>query len=121
MRKLILFLATLFAIWTVSLIISTEANAQKSKKIKTESAQYVIQVDNFNLIFQDTQGQMDIHETMKKINPDHNPKLNIVKDEKLGIWRLAITLEEANRMPDKMKIISAEYDKILPYKRTGYN
>lgn len=117
MRKLILFLATLFAILTVTLI---EASAQ-SKKIKTESAQYVIQVDNFNLIFQDTQGQMDIHETMKKINPDHNPKLNIVKDEKLGIWRLAITLEEANRMPDKMKIISAEYDKILPYKRTGYN
>lgn len=121
MRKLILFLATLFAIWTISLIHSTEADAQSKKRIKTESAKYVIQVDNFNLIFEDTQGQMDVHETMKKINPDHNPKLNIIKDEKLEIWRLAITLEEANMMPDKMKVIAAEYDKILPYKRTGYN
>lgn len=120
MRILIKLFAVLFIGWTLSLMINTEANAQSGKKIKTESAKYVIQVDNFNLIFLDTQGQMDLHETMKKIDPAHNPKVNIIKDEKLGTWRLAVTLEEANMMPDKMKVVSAEYDKILPYKRTGF-
>lgn len=116
---------TIFKIFAIVLLagLSLSVNAQSkksSKKIQTESAKYVIQVDNFNLIFLDTQGQMDLHETMKKINPDHNPTLNIIKDEKLEVWRLAVTLEEANMMPDKMKVVAAEYDKILPYKRTGY-
>lgn len=97
------------------------ANAQKKRKIKVENATYVVKIDNFNLIFQDTQGQMDVHETMAKIDPTHNPDLNIIKDEKEGIWRLAISLEESNLMPDKMKVVSVKYDDILPYKRTGYN
>jgi hypothetical protein len=106
-----------------SLVSSNEVLAQNKKsekRIKTESAKYYIQVDNFNLIFSDTNGQMDLHETMKQINPDHNPILNVIKDEKLSIWRLATTLEEANLMPDKMKVVAAEYNKILPYKRTGF-
>lgn len=119
MNTFIKIFTFLFLAWIFSLNLTTEAEAQ-SKKIKTESAKFVTQVDNFNLIFSDTQGQMDIHETMKKINPDHNPTLNIIKDEKLGLWRLAVTLEEANMMPDNMKVVSAPYDKIIPYKRTGY-
>lgn len=120
MKTLFKIFAILWLGLTISIMLQNDAWAQKNKKIKTESAKYVIQVDNFNLIFLDTQGQMDLHETMKKIDPEHNPKLNIIKDEKLGAWRLATTLEEANMMPDKMKVVAAEYDKILPYKRTGY-
>lgn len=113
-------LALVFALF-IGLTFSINAQVIKSKKIKTESAQYVTSVNNFNLIFQDTQGQMDIHETMRQIDPTHNPILTIIKDEDKGFWRLAISLEESSRMPDQMTTIHAEYDKVIPYKRTGYN
>jgi hypothetical protein len=123
MKKLVLLFALAFWAFTISLMLAPESQAQiiKSKKIKTESAQFVTSVGNFNLIFQDTQGQMDVHETMKRINPDHNPTLAIIKDEDSGVWRLAVTLEESSRMPDDVSTIFASYDKVIPYKRTGYN
>jgi hypothetical protein len=121
MKKLLIIIAMLGVGFAMNLMATTDVQAQSKKKLlKTENAKFTIQVDNFMLIFEDTQGQMDVHETMKKINPSHNPKLNVIKDEKAGIWRIATTLEEANMMPDKMKVVAAEYDKILPYKRTGY-
>lgn len=121
--------AILFIGWTISLIINTEANAQSKarKKINTEHAVFVSKVDGFNLIWYDTQGQMDIHDTMKKIDPTHNPKLIIILDEELGkakgslsSWRLATSLQEASRMPDKSKVVQDFYENVLPYKRTGY-
>jgi len=129
MHPLIKIFAFLFIGWTISLILSTEADAQSksSKKINTEHAVFVSKVDGFNLIWYDTQGQMDIHETMKKIDPAHNPKLIIILDEELGkakgslsSWRLATSLQEASRMPDKSKVVADFYDNVLPYKRTGY-
>jgi hypothetical protein len=121
MKKLQILLTALVIGFAINSLTTTEALAQSKKRLlKTEAAKYTIQVDTFVLIFEDTQGQMDVHDTMKKINPEHNPVLNVIKDEKLGIWRIATTLEEANKMPDKMNVVSAAYDKILPYKRTGY-
>ena len=121
MKKLLIIIAMLSVGFGMNLMATTDVHAQSKKKLlQTENAKFTIQVDNFMLIFEDTQGQMDVHETMKKINPKHNPVLNVIKDEKAGIWRIATTLEEANMMPDKMKVVAAEYDKILPYKRTGY-
>ena len=115
MKKLVLVLMLLFG------AVHFSDAQSKRKKIKVENAKFVAPVGNFNLIFIDTQGQMDVHETMKTINPEHNPTLIIIKDEKEGIWRLAITLEEASRMPDEMSVVSIPYDEALPYKRTGYN
>jgi len=121
MKKLHSILATLMVGVALNIITTNEVKAQfKKKVIKTESAKYTVEVDNFLLIFEDTQGQLDVHDTMKKINPDHRPIINVIKDEKLGIWRVATTLEEANKIPDKKSVIAADYDKILPYKRTVY-
>lgn len=116
MKKLVLIIVFLFGAFTIS-----EAQIIKKKKIKVETAKYVAPVGNFNLIFIDTEGQMDVHETMKTINPEHDPLLIIIKDEKEGYWRLATTLEEANRMPDDMSVVGIKYKEALPYKRTGYN
>lgn len=121
MKKLLLLLAFL-SIAT----ISNEAFAQKiklskqAKEVRASSSKWVTNVDGFALIWYDTEGRMDLHETMAKIQPDYDPDLIYIKDEELGVWRLATTIEENQRMPDKMSVIKSKYSEALPYKRTGY-
>lgn len=103
-----------------------EVNAQKvklskeAKEVRATSSKWVTNIDGFALIWYDTEGRMDLHETMAKIQPDYDPDLTYIKDEELGVWRLAITIEESQRMPDKMSVIRSKWSEALPYKRTGY-
>ena len=113
MKKLLLFLLILCG-------INSAAQSQIfRKKINVENAKYVAPIGNYNLIFLDIEGQMDIHDTMEEIDNSHNPTLIIIKDE--DVWRLAKTLEEASRMPDDISVVSVKFKKTIPYKRTGYN
>lgn len=126
MNKLIKLFAFLFLVWTLSLMLTEEVNAQKvktskeSKEVLAKASKWVYPVDGFALIWYDTEGRMDLHETMSKIEKDYDPDLTFIKDEELGIWRLAITMEENQRMPDNMAVIKGKYTKAIPYKRTGY-
>lgn len=115
MKKLILIFMIVFG-------ITSAAQSQVfRKKINIQTAKYVAPVGNFNLIFLDIDGQMDVHDTMQKIDNEYNPTLIIIKDEEKDIWRLAKTLEEASRMPDEVTVVSVKFKQTLPYKRTGYN
>lgn len=106
MKKLLFILV--FFVSTVSTLNAQVFNP--GKKIKTELIKYVAPIGNFNQLFIDTQAKILIHDSMKEINPDHNPTLIIIKDKKKKYWRLAITLEEASRMPDDVNVASVKYN-----------
>jgi len=122
MKKLLFILSVIFAIG----IGTNESFAQKiklskeSQEVIAKSSKWTLEVNGFVLIWYDTEGRMDLHETMSKIEKDYNPDLTIVKDDELGVWRLAVTLEENGRMEDKMSTVRGKYTNAIPYKRTGY-
>lgn len=121
-KTLVLFALMLFA----ASFSMPEAQAQKvklskeSQKVLAKASKWVTNVDGFALIWYDTEGRMDLHETMSFSEKDYNPDLTYIKDEELGFWRLAVTIEENSRMPDKMSVIRSKYSDAKPYKRTGY-
>lgn len=133
-RKIILFLATLFAIWTVSLIYSSEADAQTKKNpvkvtnIEVAAPMGTVEMFGVSLDIHDLTGQADMLEQHRledaaQGNVPRNPVITLIKDETLGprAYRFAETLEEAQKAEDGLSVLKIEYEIIRKNKRTRYN
>lgn len=115
MKKLLILATLLFA-------FAGSVEAQKrSKNIKIASAYYWADVNGYQLIFADREGRLEVIDEARKIDADYDPDITIVKDAKLGEWRVAETMEEASKMADDMAVVRTKRKFIFAYKRTKYN
>lgn len=126
MRKVLLL--ALFLIGISS--FTAEAQLLKSKtekKLSVAPTWYVSDVNGFQLIFADREGRIENLKDFKAQDPAYDPDIVIIKDEKLGDWRVAETIEEsmsndtAAAPANSLTTIRRKLSEVLEYKRTGRN
>lgn len=131
MKKFILLSIFLFSI-TLFPASSQHTKSKSERKITVAPTWYVTDVDGFQLIFADREGRIENVRDLKAqtpltkflADPEYDPEIVVVKDEKFGEWRVAETLEESLAQDEKSgnsKVIRKKLSEIIEYKRTGRN
>lgn len=135
MRKLILFLATLFAIWTISIINATESNAQ-SKKLETVKTASPI----FYFIYEGENGdgavELQIHDRLHQFvsmgydrlsdqargNDPKNPLIKLIQMPEVHqlAFRQVESLEEAKKEIDGITCIAVRLNALREAARILY-
>jgi hypothetical protein len=143
MRKLILLLAFAFWAWTFSLMLSSDANAQKKGAVV--EAQINVNYPVISVIYEegkDSQGNslgmadlqvhdrkgqtndVDFHrmDARARNNDPISPFVKVVFMEDLGGYNFRMTenMEERAREPDGINTLLIHYSKFLPATRVKY-
>lgn len=134
MNQIIKIFAFLFLAWTLSIIITTESEAQTKKnvskrtEISTSAPTKAIEVNGVILDIYDLKGQLDNLVVLRlsdeaKGNIARDPEITLIKDESLGegSYRLAETLEEASKESDGVNVLKMKFSTLEHNMRTKYN
>lgn len=136
MKKLILFLATLFVIWTISIIHATESSAQ-SKKLETVKTASPI----FYFIYEGENGdgavELQIHDRLHQFvsmgydrlsdqakgNDPKNPLIKLIQIPEIHLlaFRQVESLEEAKMPVDGITVIAVRLNALRAAARIIYN
>jgi hypothetical protein len=136
MRKLILFLATLFVVWTISIIHATESSAQSKKLEAVKTASPI-----FYFIYEGETGdgavELQIHDRLHQFvsmgydrlsdqakgNDPKNPLIKLIQIPEIHslAFRQVESLEEAKMPVDGTSVIAVRLNALRAAARIIYN